>query len=62
VPYNPTDRISQIAGPDSPLEVFLTDNTYKKEAIRAAADKVAFLQETQGQDLLENKYTFYNKL
>jgi hypothetical protein len=42
--------------------VQLTDATYKKEAIKAAADQVALVQETQGADLLENKYTFYKHL
>ena len=62
IAYRPEDRFIDIACPDEPLVVGLTDVQYTKEAIRNAADKVALLQETQAADLLEHKYTFYNQL
>ena len=62
IPYNLADRFIDIACPDSPLVVSLTDVTYTKEAIQTAADKAAIVQETQAADLLENRFTFYNQL
>ena len=60
--YNPHDRLIDIACPDAPLIVHLADEQYSKELLRQSADKVAILQETNGPDLLENKYTFINQL
>jgi len=60
--YNPHDQLVDIACPDVPLIVHLADEQYSKELLRQSADKVAIWQETNGPDLLENKYTFINQL
>ena len=62
LPYHPADRLVNIACPEEPLIVFLTDALYTKETLVQAANTVALLQESQGSDLLENKYTFINQL
>ena len=60
--YDPSDQLINIACPDEPLIVHLADETYSVEELKSAVAIISVEQDTNLQDLFENKYTFINNI